>query len=243
MHYEKSLPSSSSLREAQRRSNPDRSLNKAQDWIASPSARNDGGKKAHNAVKVKGQVRIIGGKFRSRKILFSDSPGLRPTTDRIRETLFNWLAPVISGAECLDVFGGSGVLSFEAISRGAAHVLLIEKSQQTLEQIAANAKKLEIPSSQLSLIGSDALKSLASLDARSFDIIFLDPPFDADLLYPCIQRIVQHQLIRENGFIYIETHLPILNDKIPADWKCLKEKKAGQVYYYLYSCNLTKTDS
>ena len=184
------------------------------------------------------QIRLIGGNLRGRKIHFCDfsQEGLRPTPNRVRETLFNWLSTAIIEATCLDAFGGSGALSFEAISRGAKRVILLEKSPQILQAIKENAERFDLTSSELGspLVFSctDALTYLAKT-SDTFDIIFLDPPFQQDLLYPGIQCIAERGLLRSGGYLYMESHEPISPENIPFSWKQIQAKKAGSVFFGL----------
>ena len=135
------------------------------------------------------QLRLIGGRFRGRRLPFPDQPGLRPTPDRVRETLFNWLAPVIVGARCLDAFAGSGALGFEAASRGAGEVVLIERSPLVARQLQVNAQTLG--AAEVRIQQADTLQWLAAA-GHPFDIVFLDPPFADDLLMPAIAHLAEH---------------------------------------------------
>lgn len=176
------------------------------------------------------QIRIIGGKWRGRKLTVLDSPGLRPTPNRVRETLFNWLAPVITDARCLDVFAGSGALGFEALSRGASNVVMIDSSPaviKTLHNAATllNAKNIEIhcaiAPTQLTLIQGP------------FDIIFLDPPFQKNNVLPCCHFLEENNFCAENTLIYIESSEKIDEKQLPKNWTIIKNKKAGRVVYHL----------
>lgn len=179
-------------------------------------------------------VRIIGGKYRGKKLSFPSSAGLRPTTDRIRETLFNWLMHDIRNARCLDVFAGSGALGFEAYSRGAAKVVLIEKNTSVALNLQEIAASFATP--QLTVINAPAIEWLRSQQHNNtdepFDIVFIDPPF-ADLgLFECIQLFEQSHVLKPGGLLYSESpHDLILS---PVFWHLLKSKKAGQVTYALY---------
>lgn len=176
-----------------------------------------------------GKVRIIGGQFRGRHIHFPAIDGLRPTPDRVRETLFNWLAPIIHNAHCLDLFAGSGALGFEALSRGAAHVTFIDQSSQIITHLKKyadifDAKKIEIIKGEVPDISI----------THTFDIVFLDPPFHQNLITPVSHWLTQMNCLNENAYIYIETEIE-LNLELPTNWQMLKNKKAGQVAYYLYT--------
>lgn len=182
------------------------------------------------------QVRIIGGKLRGRKITFSEfaqENALRPTPDRVRETLFNWLSSVIVEAECLDAFGGSGALGFEAVSRGAKHVTIIEKCAHTFKNIQQNASRFTLSSSELTCLCEDTLTYLTNT-TQTFDLIFLDPPFQSNLLFECINLIAARNLLKQNGSIYLESDFPIWPENMPSNWTQHRAKKAGSVYYELW---------
>ena len=173
-------------------------------------------------------IRIIGGQYRGKKIAFPDGDGLRPTPDRVRETLFNWLMNDIRNARCLDAFAGSGALGLEAFSRGAAEVCLIEQQKSTfihLQTIISGFK-----ASNLTLMNTNACDFIRQTK-RVFDIIFLDPPFDANLLTPCLIDLSEHSILPTGGLVYIESSQEIISD--PLQWESLKQKRAGQVVYGL----------
>lgn len=176
------------------------------------------------------QVRIIGGKWRSRKIPFSDQADLRPTPDRVRETLFNWLMNDIQGAKCLDMFAGSGALAFEALSRGAGHVVIMDQSKQVVDQIKKNLKTLD--ATNATVIHGEAPQHLAT-NLGPYDIIFLDPPFKQNLLKPCIDWLISNNQVQENALIYIEAETDLDQIPIPNSWDILRNKIAGHVSYYL----------
>lgn len=134
------------------------------------------------------QVRIIGGSLRGRKLSFADLPGLRPTGDRVRETLFNWLQPLIEGARCLDLFAGSGALGIEAVSRGAAEVVLVDNAPAVIRQLEKNRSAFNLD--RLTVVRADALQFLDRAPSP-FDLVFLDPPFHGDLLQPLCQRLAK----------------------------------------------------
>ncbi|WP_438951865.1 16S rRNA (guanine(966)-N(2))-methyltransferase RsmD [Porticoccus sp.] len=189
---------------------------------------------ATNAVRgTRSQVRIIGGQWRGRKLHFNEVAGLRPTGDRIRETLFNWLTPSIAGANCLDLFAGSGALGIEALSRGAARATLVEKHRQAADNLRRNCLLLKADTAEI--VQADTLDWLANTSpVYPFDIVFIDPPFSADLLQPCCALLQKPGLLATNGLIYLETnrHQPLPG--IPPTWELLREKTAGQVSYRLY---------
>ena len=183
------------------------------------------------------EVRIIGGKWRGRKIQFPTVLGLRPTPNRIRETLFNWLAPYIDEARCLDLFTGSGALGFEALSRGAAHVLCLEKDLKAYQMLAKNVEYLN--AAEMEIQQKDALiwlsiQSQAVLKLSTpFDIIFVDPPYALKALSKCFSLLESHEWLKINTLIYFESDVPIELLTIPDTWEILKNKKAGSVYYCL----------
>jgi 16S rRNA (guanine966-N2)-methyltransferase len=174
-------------------------------------------------------IRIIGGLYRGKKIHFPEVEGLRPTPDRVKETLFNWLMNDIKNARCLDAFAGSGALGLEAFSRGAANVVFIEQSTEAY----ANLQKIisQFNSSNLKLIKTNTLTYLQN-SHETFDIIFLDPPFAKDYIPQCISLIIQNQLLVTGGFVYIESPTAIELDE--QQWRQLKIKQAGQVIFGLF---------
>jgi len=178
------------------------------------------------------RVRIIGGEHRGRKLNFPDIPGLRPTGDRIRETLFNWLQPTLPGAACLDLFAGSGVLGLEAASRGAARVLMLDRSPEVIEQLRHNISLLGLE--QTTVQQADAMSWL-QIQAQPFDIIFLDPPFADDLLQQACSMVEEGGWLKPDGRIYIEADIAAGMPQLPSNWRKLKEKSAGQVNYFLYT--------
>ncbi|MDX2463139.1 MAG: 16S rRNA (guanine(966)-N(2))-methyltransferase RsmD [Porticoccus sp.] len=187
------------------------------------------------------QLRIIGGKWRGQKLSFANAEGLRPTGDRIRETLFNWLAPVISGAHCLDLFAGSGALGIEALSRGALSATLIEKNRAAITLLHQSCTQLHADNADIVQI--DALDWLNNTkpsrlkSTKLFDVVFLDPPFATELLQPCCDLLQQHGLLANNAYIYIETDSQHSTPVTPTSWIPLREKTSGQVTYRLYRCD------
>lgn len=181
-----------------------------------------------------GELRIIGGEWRSRKLPIADVPGLRPSTDRVRETLFNWLRNDIAGARCLDLFAGSGALGFEAASRGAREVVLVESNHKVQQNLAANITALK--AQQVQLVCADALGWLQQAHA-AFDVVFIDPPYASELLAPSCALLEQKNLLTSQAKIYLEhdarQELPCL----PKNWQIIRGKKAGQVGYYLAQRN------
>ncbi len=178
------------------------------------------------------RVRIIGGRHRGRRLAFPDLPGLRPTGDRIRETLFNWLQPMLPGARCLDLFAGSGALGLEAASRGAGEVLLLDQAPQAVRQLQGHIVDLGL--SQAKAVQADALDWLQAAPPQpSFDIVFIDPPFSAGLLEPCCQQLASSGLLAENARVYLETDVVESLPFFSPQWRILREKRSGQVTYCL----------
>ncbi len=178
------------------------------------------------------QIRIVGGEHRGRRLTFPDSQGLRPTSDRTRETLFNWLQPLLPGAVCLDLFAGSGALGFEAASRGAGPVTLVEQNAQVVKQLRINQKLLELD--RVVVEQRDALSWLDQ-ESTAFDIVFLDPPFADNLLTECCEKLEQRGWVGRDARIYLEWDLHGPTPQLPSNWQPYKEKKAGQVAYALYT--------
>ena len=176
------------------------------------------------------RLRIIGGKWRGRKLSFPDLPELRPTPDRVRETLFNWLRNYLPGARCLDLFAGSGALAFEALSRGAEEVVMVDQLPAVVAHLSEHARQLNIRNARVIL--ADALEFLQGTP-RSFDIVFLDPPFQSTLLSPCMTRLAALEWLAPRAWIYIESDRQNALPPLPTDWSVLRNKQAGQVGYYL----------
>lgn len=177
------------------------------------------------------RIRIIGGQWRRRWLTVLDLPGLRPTSDRVRETLFNWLGQDLTGQSCLDMFAGTGALGFEAASRGASQVLMIERHPKAMQQLQQHRdmlmKNTDAPL-KIEIINGDALCYAASLPKHSFDIIFLDPPFNAALLLPALQ--IAHHLLRAAGSVYAESPDELTTSP---NWSIVRHGKTRQTYYYL----------
>ena len=179
------------------------------------------------------RLRIIGGEWRSRQLPFVEAPGLRPTPDRVRETLFNWLQGDVVGARCLDLFAGSGAIAFEALSRRAGEVVLVEKHVKAAQQLRDNLQLLEGESeSRAKIVNTDALKYLEQSPAP-FDLIFLDPPYRKDFLPLVLDQIIEKGLLSERGLIYLEHESEELFDWTNWNLEIKKESKAGQVSGFL----------
>ncbi len=185
------------------------------------------GRKAKNQ-----QVRIIGGDWRGRKLSFPDKEGLRPSSDRVRETLFNWLSPNIRGSRCLDLFSGSGALGLEAASRGAEYVFLVDKSPEITTALKNNVALLKAEST-VNVICDHAENFIANHQQRTFDIIFIDPPFAQKELLKLTHHLVKNQISQPNTQIYIETDRHNNSPDLPECWSLLREKITRQVRYQL----------
>jgi len=177
-------------------------------------------------------IRIIAGQWRGRKIPVAEIEGLRPTGDRIRETLFNWLDAEIDGARCLDLFAGSGVLGLEALSRGAGQVVALESSRVAVNALNEAAQLLD--TSALQVMQLDAVQWLKSKPAGPFDLVFIDPPFQAGLLDESLALLAASNSLTAGALIYIERDRNDDPPQLPAGWQVHKDKVAGSVSYALY---------
>ena len=177
-------------------------------------------------------VRIIGGKWKGRKIIFSEQIGLRPTGNRIRETLFNWLQGDLSNAKCLDLFSGSGALGIEALSRGAGMVKFIEKDKETAFFIAESLSTFEKESARGEVVCADVNEWIQK-NEEAFDIVFIDPPFNGDQIYEICQKVEATAMAKR--LIYLEWHSDIDSSRLPEKWNLLKQKKSGSVFFALCS--------
>ncbi len=178
-----------------------------------------------------GRLRIVAGKWRSRLLDITDLPGLRPTSERIRETLFNWLAPTIEGARCLDLFAGTGALGFEALSRGATSVVFVENSRRAAKVIEKSAQILD--ASGASVHCADATDFVRKSAPASFDVVFLDPPFADDRLEALCGLIEERRILAPGGKVYLEQDSTKPETLLPETWRILKNKTAGNVRYML----------
>ncbi len=177
-------------------------------------------------------IRIIGGDWKRTPLPVLDLEGLRPTPDRVRETLFNWLGQRLDGLRCLDLFAGSGALGFEAASRGAARVVMVERSAKAAAQLRAN--QAHLGARMIEIAEADALRLAASLAPASFDVVFLDPPFgDEAMLARAIELAAP--LVAAGGFLYIESGAAIdpASTEALAGWSVVREGKAGAVFHHL----------
>ena len=177
-------------------------------------------------------LRIIGGTWRGRKLRFPDSAAIRPTPDRVRETLFNWLGAATQGAQCLDLFAGSGALGLEALSRGAAHVTFVEQDPSAVREL--RARLAEWQAGDAPVERADALRYLAGA-ARPFDIVFLDPPFASGLLARAAALLEERRWLKDGALIYVEHAAREPLPALPTSWRALKTKQAGEVGYHLFA--------
>ncbi|WP_040891243.1 16S rRNA (guanine(966)-N(2))-methyltransferase RsmD [Vibrio ezurae] len=181
--------------------------------------------------KGSGSIRIISGLWRGRKLPVHDAEGLRPTTDRVKETLFNWIASDIPNARCLDLFAGSGGLGFEAASRQAKEVTLIELNVQAFQQLQQNMQSVK--ATNITLLNQNSLNFLKQ-EGQPYDIVFIDPPFRQGLLLEAIEQLENNGWLSEQALIYIETEKELEMPALPDNWTMHREKVAGQVRFQLF---------
>ena len=189
-------------------------------------------------LKVAGTLRIIGGRWRGRKLTVIDSEGLRPTPSRVRETLFNWLQFSLSGANCLDLFAGTGALGLEAASRGVEKITLVEFNIGTAEQLSKNCQQLGADNYQL--VNKDAVTFLSG-DQDQYDIVFIDPPYKLEIWSEIAEQLVSQDCLSLNALIYVEYPLTAIKPLFPLEWQLIKEKKAGGVNYCLFKNTVGQT--
>ena len=178
-------------------------------------------------MKKSGKLRIIGGQWKRRNIRFPVVPGLRPTADRARETLFNWLMNHIHGKTCLDLFAGTGALGFEAASRGAGRVVMVESNRKSVQSLLKNRELLGAQG-QVDIVHDRALNHLP-LTPFKYDLVFLDPPFEQALIGPACQALVQYPVLRDRAWIYIESPISNTPLPIPPTWNIIRESRCGMV--------------
>ena len=220
--YERMIPLSATMKRVSR---PSR---------APSSAKNRNGVKKANSQRGNsvGQIRIIGGQWRGRKLPVLNAEGLRPTTDRNKETLFNWLMPYLSDARCLDVFAGSGGLGLEALSRYALHCDFVELDKQTSTQLKENLKTLKANDTATAVVhNTDALRAIESFGNSKFNIVFVDPPFGKGLVAPTLKALAQ--CVDEGSVIYLEHESALETPTLPANWRITKEKRTSALVYML----------
>lgn len=187
------------------------------------------------AVTDTSSVRIIGGDWRGRKLSFPEINGLRPTPDRVRETLFNWLQSYLPGSRCLDLFSGSGALGFEALSRGAASVTFVDQAAEVVNQLRSNIQLLKAQNAEV--ISASALQWLDNRQPDQeahYDLVFMDPPFNKGLVAPICEMLERRNLLMDEAMIYVETERTLTLDTLPPNWTLHREKTAGQVAYRLF---------
>jgi 16S rRNA (guanine966-N2)-methyltransferase len=178
-----------------------------------------------------GRLRIVAGKWRSRLLAVADDPILRPTSERIRETLFNWLSPKLAGASCLDLFAGSGALGLEALSRGAGSAVFVERSAATVQILQQNIAGLEAANAMV--LQMDSLDYLRDSTPQAFDLVFLDPPFAADLYVELCRLLQVNGWLAADARIYLEQPGNAAEAQLPDGWDILKDRTAGNVRYFL----------
>lgn len=178
------------------------------------------------------ELRIVGGKWRSRKLGFTPAEGLRPTADRIRETLFNWLAPTIIGARCADLFAGSGALGLEALSRGAAHCDFVDTSKSVQRQILQHLETLGARARGRCFV--DSAQDYLNSEKTPVDIAFIDPPFALGMAGPVCRSLSISGLLAREAWVYVETPKADELAGLPANWSLYRDKVAGEVAYRLY---------
>ena len=184
-----------------------------------------------------GRLRIVAGNWRSRLLDIADAEGLRPTAERVRETLFNWLTPHIAGARCLDLFAGTGALGLEALSRGAAAVVFVEKSAVAARQLEKNIEILVKSPLTADVFQVDARDYLRNAAGPPFDIVFLDPPFAADMLAETCRLLAGSQMLADDALVYLELDRKEAEPEMPDGWRIRKNKTAGKVRYMLVTAN------
>lgn len=189
--------------------------------------------KSTGSKPVNSQLRIIGGEWRSRKLNFHPAEGLRPTLDRVRETLFNWLSPYMEGASCLDLFSGSGALTLEALSRGAKFVHINELNPDVRRTLQDQLNLLSCAQERYELSGFNGESPQPQAFSSQYDLIFLDPPFRKELLESCCHNLEQCPIFKSRCHIYIESEIPLEQLSLPENWNLIKQKKAGQTHYGL----------
>lgn len=180
------------------------------------------------------QLRIIGGEWRGRRVPFSPLPGLRPTPDRVRETLFNWLQPYIAGARCLDLFSGSGALGLEALSRGAESVTFVDQETSVVRHLRDNLQLLKSSRGEVAQASAPEWLAQVAPGAGPFDIVFMDPPFRKGMAEECCRLLTVAGVLAEDAIVYVETESDLGSPVNPPHWQLHRDKKAGQVQYRMF---------
>ena len=178
------------------------------------------------------QLRIIGGDWGGRRLRFPDAPNLRPTPDRVRETVFNWLAPIIQGAKCLDLFAGSGALGLEALSRGAAFTTFVDSHKKVTQALKGHLDSLNA-NEKAKVVSMDGVKFLKG-ESIKYDLVFLDPPYHLDFMRKVVPLLEENGWLTESAMLYLEIEKRQSLPELPANWQQLKEKTAGEVNYFLF---------
>ena len=181
--------------------------------------------------KALGQLRIIAGSWRGRKLAVLDLEGLRPTPDRVRETVFNWLQPHLGQSRCLDLFAGTGALGLEAASRGAGHVSLVELNSKAAMQLRTHCQTLSAEQCEVHL---QAATDFLNQHQQQYDIVFIDPPYQSDYWSEVAEQLIATGSLADDALIYLEYPRQFDKPLLPAQWQLIKEKKAGAVNYCLF---------
>jgi 16S rRNA (guanine966-N2)-methyltransferase len=177
-----------------------------------------------------GSLRIVAGSLRGSRLSVPDLHGLRPTPDRVRETLFNWLAPVIAGARCLDLYAGTGALGFEALSRGAGECVFVERDRALCKLLQDNLTRLRVANAR---VANDDAAGFLAAPGQAFDLVFLDPPFAANLWAASALQLEQDGWLRADAFVYVESPQDA-RFELPPNWRLHREGQAGAVRFALY---------
>ena len=184
-----------------------------------------------NKAKTQGQLRIIAGSWRGRKLAVLDLEGLRPTPDRVRETVFNWLQSHLGQSRCLDLFAGTGALGLEAASRGAEHVSLVELNSKAAMQLRTHCQTL---SAEQCEVHNQAATDFLNQNQQQYDIVFIDPPYQSDYWSEVAEQLIATGSLADDALIYLEYPTQLNKPVLPTQWQLIKEKKAGAVNYCLF---------
>jgi len=226
--YERMIPLSATMKRVSR---PTRAPSSAKKSYSSQNKKKSGKTQGANAT---GQIRIIGGQWRGRKLPVLNAEGLRPTTDRNKETLFNWLMPYVNEARCLDVFAGSGGLGLEALSRYASHCDFIELDRQAAAQLERNLALLKSNESISARVHQgDALSVLTSINHTPYDIVFVDPPFARELVAPTLTSLEENNIVQSGSVVYLEHESSLITPSLPDRWQIIREKQTSALRYML----------
>ncbi|NVJ50367.1 MAG: 16S rRNA (guanine(966)-N(2))-methyltransferase RsmD [Gammaproteobacteria bacterium] len=185
-----------------------------------------------------GQVRIIGGRWKGRRLKFVEVNGLRPTLDRVRETLFNWLMYDVAGARCLDLFAGSAAIGIEALSRGAKEVVFVEKNKKAADYIHHNLKELAFTNAR---VFNTSAEVVLKKNEQPYDIIFIDPPFYQDFLDKILQGLNIPAFVHEGTLVYVERERHSDDITVPDNWQLEKSKQVGGLEFYLYRVTVAES--